>query len=273
MKSFIVSIALLTTLAASAQSYQQYIEKSYDFIAKKELRAAEECLKAAMQLEPANPLNYALLSNLGTLQRDQGELQEALISYSAALSAHPDNIDILNNRAALYSELGETDKALSDYDAILVKDSANQDALYFRGLIYVQKKDYPGAEQDFDLILKYNDKSVKARLGYAILEKMRGNYDKSERIFNYLISMLPKDMTLYEGRADLYFMMGKVNRALSDINKVFADGKPTPALYVLRGKIKLVRRENDSAREDFETAGRMGYDAEVLKELIKLAKK
>ena len=255
MRTFLIIIGLFLFIGNSfAQSYEELIEKSYDFVDKGDLVSAEESLKAAMRKEPANPLNYALLTNLGTIQRRQGKLQEALISYTSALSGHTKNITILENRASLYTELGETEKALNDYNTLLIENPEHQEALYYRGLLYIQLQNYMWAEQDFD----------------KILEKMRGNYDESERIFNYLISEMPRDWILYEGRADLYFMMGKNARAMADIEKVFTESEPTANLYVLRGKIKLAQYEKERAALDFKKAESMGYNKEVIKELLKL---
>ena len=60
--SFILFVSLLTT-AARAQSYVDFVEKSYDYLDKNDLISAEESLRAAMRLEPGNPNNYALLMN------------------------------------------------------------------------------------------------------------------------------------------------------------------------------------------------------------------
>lgn len=87
MRTFLIIIGLFLFIGNSfAQSYEELIEKSYDFVDKGDLVSAEESLKAAMRKEPANPLNYALLTNLGTIQRRQGKLEDALISYTSALS-------------------------------------------------------------------------------------------------------------------------------------------------------------------------------------------
>lgn len=263
---------LLMATGSYAQSYEELIEKSYDFLDKNDLVSAEESLRAAMRKEPGNPINYALLTNLGSIQRRQGKLEEALLSYTAALSGRPNNATILENRASLYSELGETEKALNDYNALLIVEPTNEEALYCRGLIFIQKKNYVWAEQDFDKILEINEKSVRARLGHAILEKMRGNYDESEKIFNYLIDQMPRDWILYEGRADVYFMMGKNARAMADINKVFTESTPSASLYVLRGKVKLAQYEKTSAANDFQKALEMGYDKDVIEELMKMTK-
>lgn len=258
--------------AITAQTYQEFVEKSYQYLDKDDLIAAEESLRSAMRLEPGNPNNYALLTNLGTIQRRQGKTDEAMISYTAALSRHPNNETILDNRASLYAEMGETDKAVTDYTLLLLQNPINEDALYRRGLLYLKQKDFIRAEQDFDKILEVNEKSVHGRVGHAILEKMRSNYDESERIYNYLIDKLPRDWTLYEGRADLYFMMGKNARAMSDINRVFTETEPTAAMYVLRGKIKLALYEREPAKKDFLKAKEMGYNPEIIEELMLMAK-
>ena len=62
---------IMATANCFAQSYEELIEKSYDFLDKKDLVSAEESLRAAMRLEPGNPMNYALLTNLGSIQRRQ----------------------------------------------------------------------------------------------------------------------------------------------------------------------------------------------------------
>jgi len=255
-----------------AQSYEDLVMSSYDYLEKDELIAAEESLMAAMRLEPGNPNNYALLTNLGTIQRRLGKIDDAIISYTAALSRYPKNTLILSNRASLYAEKGEVEKAVADYTLLLMEDPIDEDALYSRGILYLQQRDFIRAEEDFDKMLVVNEKTVYGRLGHAILEKMRGNYDESERIYNYLIDKLPKDWFLYESRADLYFMMGKNARAMADINKVFYETEPKASMYVLRGKVKLAQYERESAIKDFEKAREMGYDNEVIDELIRIAK-
>jgi tetratricopeptide (TPR) repeat protein len=255
-----------------AQTYEQLIEKSYDFMDRNDLLAAEATLREAMRREPGNPNNYALLTNLGTILRRQGKFDEAILSYTAALSRYPDNALILGNRASLYLETGETEKALNDYNLLLLKDPANEDALYSRGMIYLQQKHFLWAEQDFDRILEANNASMYGRLGHAVLEKIRGNYAESERIYNYLIDKLPREWILYRGRADLYFMMGKNSRAMADLNKLFTESVPDAGLYVLRGKVKLAQYERETAALDFQKAKEMGYDPKVIEELLRMTK-
>lgn len=265
-------LAVTVTCGYGQEAYAEWVEKSYEELDKGNLVEAETCLREAMSREPGNPMNYALLGNLGTIQRRQGKPEEALTSYSAALSRRPDDVLLLENRATLYMELGETDKAIADYSMLLMEQPEHQNGLYARGLLYLKKEDWIKAENDFEKLLEMNRESYYGALGHAILEKMRGNYDVSEQLYNFLIGRMPKDLALYEGRADLYFRMGNNSRALADINKIFYESRPTAEQYVLRGKINLARSDKKAALEDFRNALQLGYDPQVIRELQEMAK-
>ena len=80
MHKFLLLFGLImaSMIGAKAQSYVDFVEKSYEYLDKEDLPAAAESLRAAMRLEPGNPNNYALLMNLGTIQRRLGEMDEAV---------------------------------------------------------------------------------------------------------------------------------------------------------------------------------------------------
>jgi len=273
MRKFFLPVCLLLfslQLPLCAQTYEELISRFYDYEQKNDLPAAEECLKAAMRLEPANKLNFALLTNLGTIQRRQGHFDDALLSYTAALNQQPKNVTILENRAALYTEMGNMALALEDYQTLLSINPLNEEALYQRGLLYIHSSDLMLAESDFEQIMKINPETVKGRLGMAILEKVRQNYPASEAIFNYLIEKYPNYLLLYEERAELYFLTNRKARAITDLNKVFAETQnPSAELYVLRGRVKLAQFEKESAALDFRKALSLGYDAATIENLLK----
>ena len=272
MKTWSIVLGLLLMVGTlRAQTYEEMICKSYEYADRGDLPAAEEALKAAMHAEPANKNNFALLSNLGTIQRQQGKTDEALVSYTAALSLQPKNKLILSNRAELYIEMGETEKALSDYQALLLLDPLDIDAYYRRGMLYIEMKDYMLADEDFEKIMSIDKESEQGRFGFALLDKARGNYEDSEAILSYLIEKSRTPLQYYEERAELYFRMKKNARAMADLNKIFAETNDVPAhLYVLRGKIKLAQFEKESAAIDFKKALELGYDKAVIDELIKM---
>jgi len=253
-----------------AQTYEELVNTFYDYEEMNDLPAAEECLKAAMRLDPANKLNFALLTNLGTIQRRQGNFDDALLSYSAALNQQPGNETILENRALLYTDMGEMELAMSDYQTLLAINPQHEEALYQRGLLYLRSENLMLAEMDFERIMEINQETVKGRLGIAILEKVRKHYTESEDILNYLISKYPNYILLYEERAELFLLTNRRSRAMADLNKVFAETpNPSAEMFVLRGRIKLAQFEKESAAIDFRKALALGYDAATIESLLK----
>lgn len=266
----ILTIFSVAPVTLNAQSYEDMIAKSYDYVDANDLFAAEETLKAALRLEPANRYNYALLTNLGTVQRRQGKFDDAVISYTAALSQQPKSELILKNRAETYAEMGNTEYALIDYQGLLSINPMDADALYDRGLLYIRTENFLLAEADFERVLELDPETEKGRMGFAILEKVRKNYSESEIIFNYLIDKNSRNWRYYEERAELYFLMNKNARAMSDLNKVFAEvTEPSAEMYVLRGRVKLAQYEKESAAIDFKKAQELGYDTETIAGLLK----
>ena len=260
----------LCSQALSAQTFEEMVKKSYEYSDANDLPAAEECLKAAMRLEPDNRLNFALLTNLGTIQRRLGKSDDALMSYSAALAQRPKDELILLNRAKLYTEIGETEKAIYDYNTLIVNLPTHEEGLFSRGILYINTGEFLLAEADFEAILNAYKDTFLGRFGHAILEKARGNYDLSETIFIYLADKYPDNMRILEERAELYFLTKRNSRAMSDINKVFASTpEPSAEMYMLRGRVKLAQYEKESAAIDFKKARDLGYDKETVDKLIK----
>jgi tetratricopeptide (TPR) repeat protein len=84
------------------------------------------------------------------------------------------------------------------------------------------------------------------------------------------LSVPPDYLLLYEERAELYFLMNRRSRAMTDLNKVFAKTpNPSAELYLLRGRIKLAQYEKESAAIDFRKAQALGYDSVTIESLIK----
>ena len=253
-----------------AQTYEELVTKSYEHADAGDWQAAEDCLKAAMRLEPAHPLNFALLNNLGTAQRRQGKMEDALFSYSVALSQRPHDEVMLMNRAELYTETGDIESAIFDYNTLILNYPAHEKGHYNRGVLYINKGEYLLAQADFEFLIETYKDAFLGRFGYAILEKARGNYEDSEVIFNYLVEKFPNNIRLLEERAELFFLTKRNYRAMTDLNKIFAAiPEPSAELYMLRGRVRLAQQEKASAAVDFNKARDLGYDNETINRLLK----
>lgn len=258
----------LVISSVSAQSYEEVVTKAMDFVEQKDYVAAEEMMKLAMRKEPANPNNILLMVNLGTIQRDLGKLDEALVSYNVAVEKYPDNIHIRHSRASLYCEMNRFDEALIDYNTILLKEPLDIDALYSRGLIYLSDKNLFSAEEDFKKINEINPDNLKGKYGLASIMKRRGQWGEAKEVYSYLIYKNENVADFYFNRAECYIGLNKLSKALSDIKKAMDLGYEDPGVYILRGKIRLAQYDKKFAKDDFIKAKELGADPEYIDELI-----
>ncbi len=179
MKKLIFSFFLCgaTMFPAFSQTYQELSERAVAATEQDSLSLAEKYIEQALKMEPANPHNALLFSNLGTIQRWQHRYEQALDSYTLALNIAPRAIPALMNRAALYLELGKDDLARIDYSLVLDIESDNQEALLMRAYIYMRQRNYNFAKSDYERLLKLAPQSYNGRLGLATLEQKEGKYE------------------------------------------------------------------------------------------------
>lgn len=271
-KYFILGIFFLTNLFSSAQTYDQWVSKSLDDLDAKNYAAAELALKEAMRKDPANEGNILLLTNLGTIQRQLGKTQEALISYNSALGKYPNTIFILQNRAALFCEIDSLDAARRDYNAILSLDEDNIEALYRRGLIYMSEKNVLAAEADFEQILTINPDNVSALSSLALALKKRGEWAEAEDKYTDLIFKYKNRAEFYVNRAECYLQLDKKARAKSDLDQALQLGYNEPLLYILKGQLDIRQFDKYSAKRNFEKALELGADKQMIEEYLLLCK-
>ena len=267
MKSIFILFLLFFSLSLSAQTYSELSEQAIDCIEKDSLVRAEELLVQAMKLEPSNPYNALLFSNLGLVQKRLGRYDDALQSYTYALNIAPTAVPILLDRAALYMEKGMTDRAYLDY-----ADKVNKEALLMRAYIYTIRRDYKAARADYDRLLEIDPKSYSGRLGLATLEQKEGKFREALEIINKLLVENPDDATLYVARADVEREMEHVELALVDLEQAIRLSPSLIDAYLLRGDIYLLQKKKGLAKTDFEKAISLGVPQSDLYERLKQCK-
>lgn len=251
-----IAHSLPDSLTAQDHAYLAQIDSSFSYAGQGQWAEAELALKRAIQLQPNHRLNVYLLNNLAGLQQIQGHIDEAILSYSAALEILPDEPTIRLNRARLYLLSAKYTAATTDYSLLVARHPAHEVYRYQRAMAYMLAGQYDQADIDLSAIIERNGESLKARIGYALLETMRGRYNEAERLYDYLISKLPHSTEVYEGRARLYLARGMRGYAERDILKAFelSGNTPSPTLYRLRAEVARSRGDETLAQRDEETA-------------------
>ncbi len=270
MRSFLILIFGCLTLSLSAQqSYQQLSEAAFEAIEMDSLQKAEKFLKAAMKLEPANPSNALLFSNLGWVQKQLGQPDEAIESYTCAINMIPTSIPMLLDRAALYTEMGNTTLARYDYSRVLEYDPNSKEALLMRAYLNTVRREYTLARADYVHLLAVDAQHYNGKLGLAMLAQKEGKYREAIEHVNEMMITYPEDATLYIARADIEREMNHPDLALIDLERAIELDPNAVNAYMLRGEIYLASGKKILAKNDFEKAISLGVPSSMLREQLK----
>lgn len=283
MKKFIFIFLVWGAVAipAFSQTYEELSERAVAATEQDSLTLAEEYIMKALKLDPANPHNALLFSNLGTIQRRQHRYEQALESYTLALNIAPHTVPILMNRAALYLELGKDEQARVDYALALDIETDNREALLMRAYIYRQKRDYKAARSDYERLLKLSPLSYNGRLGLAMLEQKEGKYEEALSLLNKMIADKADEATqitaplyavLYVARAGVEKDMQHIDMALIDLEEAIKLDPSQSEAYLMRGQIYLSQKKKELAKRDFEKAVTLGVPQADVRDLLQQCK-
>ena len=242
-------------------SYAGWCERAAAAIEGDSLTQAQEYIRQALRLEPSNPNNALLFSNLGTIQRRQGQYELALESYQLALNLSP-----MSNHATLSLELGRYDAARADYSQVIELEPHHEEALLMRAYIYMQQRVYKFARQDYDTLLYYAPLSYNGRLGLATLHQREQHYEDALKVLSGMLvdrggenAYTDSDLALvYIARAGVELDMRHDDLALVDLNEAIRLDTGQAEAYMMRGQVYLMQDKKTQAKRDFEKAVSLG---------------
>ena len=90
MKQIVCYLMLLCAcMQLQAQTYDELITSALDAAKKDSLTKSEILFRQALKMDPANMRNALLFTNLGTVQRRLGKIDDAIDSYTLSLNITP----------------------------------------------------------------------------------------------------------------------------------------------------------------------------------------
>lgn len=270
----ILTIALLLVMSvqvkAQSLNYMGWVERSAKHIDNNNLDSAAISLQKAMKLDPANDNNSVLLLNLGIIQRQLGNYDDAFISFTASLPNNPIPDIVLHNRASLLVELGRFDEAMEDYNSLISDYPDDIEAYYRRGVLFLEENNRVKAEADFRRSEEIDPNNMYTKLSKALLFKLDDKWELAEMVYTDLInSETNSDPSFYMNRAECYINNDKTLLASADLRSVELLQSENPYYYFLRGRVRLDQFDKLAAKADFEKAKSMGYDASIVDEWLK----
>lgn len=237
-------------------------------IAEKNYEEAAARLIDALGVEPGNPANMILKTNLGMVYSELGRDSLAIATLDDVISQAPRMTVAILSRGKLNLKTNRTDSAMSDFSRVIQLDSLNADARYFRGMMSLYDGDKESAETDFTVLESSQPESIRASLALATLYSMTGRELKACEYFKKLIEKEPSP-EYYSALAGCQLAIEELSEASATISEGLKLYPIDPELYYYRAWLNRDRFRLDEAHDDAGKAIRCGASKEKVEALFK----
>ncbi len=217
------------------------------------LEAANLDLPAVTATATLSPQEQALrLTTLGNYRAFQGQLDEAMQNYEAALNAAPGEVSTYVSRAYAYLSNGQYQSAIDDLNHAIELQPYTLSAYALRGTAYAQLGRYAEALADYDYVLQHISTDANLYMQRGSIYLIQQDFVSAAADFSQAIKL---DSTVPYGfsfRGMSYVALGKLDDALADFNSAIELTPDDPDIYALRGFVYLKLGANpDQIRADF----------------------
>ncbi len=244
------------------------IGESEKALSDSDYKSAALRLVEAMGVEPDNPLNIALMSNLGMIYFYDGQDSLALSCLDKVVQQEPALVMGHENRARVLSGLGRDREALAEYGKVIELDSLNTDARFYHGMMSLYGGNMSDAEQDFAVLERVIPLARTTYLAMGTLYAMTGRDKQAIPYWRKLVDVEPAAEYIaslsgcYLATGDLVAASDMIVRGLELYPE---DGE----LYYYRAWLKRDRYQMDEAKDDAQKALSLGVNKQKIDALFK----
>jgi tetratricopeptide (TPR) repeat protein len=190
--------------------------------------------------------------NRGVEYSGKGDIERAIVDYSAAIRLDPRFVPPLINRGMSYVEKENYDRGIADYNEALRLDR-NQPLIFInRGSAYLAKGDYDRAIADYNEAIRLDPKDVSAFVGRGDAYQLKGDTERAIAEYGEALRIEPKphatELDLHKRRGQAYSYIGNYHAAAADLANVVL-GSPRDAEAVLWLLAARARAGTQSAME------------------------
>ncbi len=256
-----------STVSPLNKRYLDMAARADSAINARDWQLAEQLLQQTMELKPGDPSNVLLMSNLGIVRQQMGNLQGAIDALSAANSLAPASVTVLTNRARLYVAMGEKDKAVKDYERVMQLDSTLIEPYFYRGMIAFSRGDIVQCDSDFARLKHMAPDDDYTLIAQATVCTATGRNADAVDYYKRLIEREPAS-EYYGGLIENYITMGEYNLAGEAIGEAMHLYPVDPDFYVARAVLNKKRYMVDEAKADARRAVQLGANPDQVNDIL-----
>lgn len=222
----------------------------------------------AMAVEPDNPGNLLLMTNLGMVYSCLDRDSLAIATLDEVNRRAPNMSVALLNRGRIKLKLNKNDEALDDFNKVISIDSLNADARYFRGMMALYGGDKVTAETDLNVIKNSQPDRVRTWAALGALYSMTGRDNEAIKYFEKLIEKEPSP-EYFANLAGCYLAVENLTEASRVISEGLKLYSRDPELYYYRAWLNRDRFRLDDAHNDAKLAIKYGASQKKVNDLFK----
>ena len=222
----------------------------------------------AMGVEPNNPGNLLLMTNLGIVYSCLDRDSLAIATLDEVNRRAPNMSVALLNRGRIKLKTNDNEGAIADFARVIAIDSLNADARYFRGIMALYGGDRETAEKDLTIVGKLQPDRSRTHAVLAALYSMTGRDREAIKYFEKLLEKEPSP-EYFANLAGCYLAvedLSEASRVISEGMKLYARD---PELYYYRAWLNRERFRLDDAHEDAKLAIKYGASPAKVNDLFK----
>lgn len=269
LSALIANIILFAKVADDeADVYLILMGEADEAIANEDYPTAAQRIKEALDVDPDNPSNVLLLSNLGTIYNYMDSDSLALTVFDEALRIAPSMTVTLENRGRLLLKMGREMEAFQDFGRIIELDSCNVNARYLHGLMALYGGDTAQAERDFNVLESEAPDNINTKIAMSSLYSATGRHGLAKSYYMDLVENDPSSEN-FVALAECCIADDNLSEASAVISKAIERYPTDGELYYCRAWLNKERYLLKEAHNDAKEAVKYGCDPKKVESLFR----
>lgn len=145
--------------------------------------------------------------------------RESADDFGRAILLRPGEASLYYNRAIVFEQMRDRKSALEDYTAAIELDPDDPQPYCNRGVIYAQGGDHELALKDLDRAIELAPSVFQSYCNRGNLLALMDRHEDAVDDYTMAIALRPDEAYLYCNRGISYFQLGRVDKALVDLEK------------------------------------------------------
>jgi tetratricopeptide (TPR) repeat protein len=200
---------------SNSHKIKRLLEKSLTHCHQGQFLEAKKIYEELLRLVPNHP---QVLTNLGTIEIQLGDIKKGVSYIEKSISVEPKQPTAISNLANGLLEIEKFEEAIQYYNLALKLDSNFSDTYYnkARALKFIQK--YEEAILNYQQAIKLNPQNSQAIVNLGFLYNELKEYDKALKQYNLALNINPHSPETLYNRGIVYENLNEFEKALDDYN-------------------------------------------------------